>query len=435
MFKICVPILLIFTDMVPLPPREQRHPFLRGTHRVQVLDFEGMPVLMRDVLYARIRMEHRDGDGVVVFTSHAWEEEMESPDFARRFATGRKSRALISVEVMTAKLVLLVTTASVTIVYFTILLVMLVAARLVMLVQKVTTVGVEGTDDKDAHEHVRMILEIADLFHFFGVTHDAVMIRVFPITLKGPALRWINGLPAGLVTTWDLLEKVFIMQYCPPFKTSKKLEIIHNFRQEMDETLYHAWERYNDLLFKCASVNVIPKSIFEHLKLARLKKTDMLIEMADMTKRSPIGIVESIYVKIDKFLFPSDFVVMDMLNTRNETMIFGRPFLATIHAKIDVFNKEISLGIRGDRVTFDMDKNDFIQKVQGDNTYWWHDHKSEEEERKQLRIDIEEYNPPMVYVKTFEVKRYSFDTGQNFICVIKELMDALSLGIENGSRF
>ncbi|GJS55157.1 reverse transcriptase domain-containing protein [Tanacetum coccineum] len=108
----------------------------------------------------------------------------------------------------------------------------------------------KGTDDKDAHEHVRMILEIADLFHFSGVTHDAVMIRVFPITLKGHALRWINRLPAGLVTTWDLLEKVFIKQYCPPFKTSKKLEIIHNFKQELDETLYHAWERYNDLMFK-----------------------------------------------------------------------------------------------------------------------------------------------------------------------------------------
>ncbi|GJS45543.1 putative ribonuclease H-like domain-containing protein [Tanacetum coccineum] len=63
-----------------------------------------------------------------------------------------------------------------------------------------------------------------------------------------------------------------------------------------------------------ASVNVIPKSMFEHLKLARLKKTDMLVEMPDMTKRAPIGIVENVLVKIDKFLFPSDFVVIDMLN-------------------------------------------------------------------------------------------------------------------------
>ncbi|GKD34326.1 hypothetical protein Tco_1249835 [Tanacetum coccineum] len=45
------------------------------------------------------------------------------------------------------------------------------------------------TDDEDAHEHVRRVLEIIDLFHFPGVTHDAIMLRVFPITLKGWALR------------------------------------------------------------------------------------------------------------------------------------------------------------------------------------------------------------------------------------------------------
>ncbi|GJY56646.1 hypothetical protein Tco_0455761 [Tanacetum coccineum] len=58
--------------------------------------------------------------------------------------------------------------------------------------------------------------------------------------------------------------------------------------------------------------------------------------------------------RYDHALFPSDFMVMDMLNTRNETMILGRPFLVTIHARIDVFNKEISLGIGQDRVVFNM---------------------------------------------------------------------------------
>ncbi|GJU74651.1 hypothetical protein Tco_1266056 [Tanacetum coccineum] len=84
----------------------------------------------------------------------------------------------------------------------------------------------KGTDDEDAHQHVRRVLEITDLFHFPDVTRDAIMLRVFPITLKGPALRWINRLSAGLVTTWDLLKKAFIRQYCPPFKIAKKLEII-----------------------------------------------------------------------------------------------------------------------------------------------------------------------------------------------------------------
>ncbi|GKE44964.1 phospholipase-like protein [Tanacetum coccineum] len=50
-----------------------------------------------------------------------------------------------------------------------------------------------------------------------------------------------------------------------------------------------------------ASVNVIPKSMFKHLKLDNLKKIDMLVEMADMTKRAPIGIMENVLVKIDKF--------------------------------------------------------------------------------------------------------------------------------------
>ncbi|GJX86582.1 hypothetical protein Tco_0337356 [Tanacetum coccineum] len=68
----------------------------------------------------------------------------------------------------------------------------------------------KGTNDEDSHEHVRRVLEIVDLFHFPGITHDVVMLRVFPITLSGPALRWKNRLSVGLITTWDLLEKVFI---------------------------------------------------------------------------------------------------------------------------------------------------------------------------------------------------------------------------------
>ncbi|GKE06264.1 hypothetical protein Tco_1398282 [Tanacetum coccineum] len=94
-----------------------------------------------------------------------------------------------------------------------------------------------GTNDEDAYEHVRTVLEIVDLFHFPEVTHDAIMLRVFPITLKGRALRW-------------KLEE-FIWRYCHPFITAKKLEEIRNFKQERDETLYYAWERYNDPLYQC----------------------------------------------------------------------------------------------------------------------------------------------------------------------------------------
>ncbi|GJW47895.1 retrovirus-related pol polyprotein from transposon TNT 1-94 [Tanacetum coccineum] len=67
----------------------------------------------------------------------------------------------------------------------------------------------------------------------------------------GAGLKVEKRLPAGMINTWDLLEKEFIWQHCSPFKTAKKLEEICIFKQEINETLYHAWEIYSDLLYRC----------------------------------------------------------------------------------------------------------------------------------------------------------------------------------------
>ncbi|GKB27086.1 phospholipase-like protein [Tanacetum coccineum] len=104
-----------------------------------------------------------------------------------------------------------------------------------------------------------------------------------------------------------------------------------------------------------ASINVMSRSIFKHLHLTYLRKTNMLCEMADMSKKAPLGIVKNVLVKIGKFLFLSDFVIID--NTPSETTILGRPFLATIRAEIDVFAGKISLGINEDRISFDSMRN------------------------------------------------------------------------------
>ncbi|GJT37872.1 hypothetical protein Tco_0937737 [Tanacetum coccineum] len=302
-----------------------------------------------------------------------------------------------------------------------------------------------------------------------------------------------------------------------------------------------------------ASVDVMPRNIFEYLRPANLRNTNMLVEMADMTKKATLG----------------------------------RPFFATIHTEINVFDKEISLGINKDRVSHDMEKKDHnfttptkkifmiksdldnrpqspacsnnqsrnlrdmspddslhdkgskkkkikldqhtprahfcepikqivnektkmwptcdptksmcdggdkiyrvsrvgnltfwycnydngIKKITGiglsfpgyllakyrkyqtdslvwddiyaewcneyykdvhrDSTYWWHDHGFEEEECDEMGIKIEYYDPPNVQVETFKVKKYSFKSRQNFVCVTKEVDDALPLGRRNGSR-
>ncbi|GJU10874.1 reverse transcriptase domain-containing protein [Tanacetum coccineum] len=241
-----------------------------------------------------------------------------------------------------------------------------------------------------------------------------------------------------------------------------------------------------------ASVNVMPRSIFKHLHLTNLKKTNMLCEMADMSKKAPLGIVENVLVKIDKFLFPFDFVILD--NTPSKTTILGRPFLATIHVEIDVFAGKISLGINEDRISFDTMRKDHnymnpsekkfmddsvivnnlthrsfddykwkfnleIDKLDDEyklgigknghildniwencnqvhnKNYEWHNYEFENEECEEIGIEDKDYHPPEVQVETFEVKKYSFEGEQSFICVTKDLDNILPLERKNGSIF
>ncbi|GJV26542.1 hypothetical protein Tco_1379237, partial [Tanacetum coccineum] len=116
----------------------------------------------------------------------------------------------------------------------------------------------------------------------------------------------------------------------------------------------------------------------------------------------------------------------------NETMIQGRLFLTTIHAQIDVFKREISLGFGEDRVSFDMDGN---EKFYEGTSYPWHDEGFKEQERWESGIEKIDYEPPFVDTETIEIKRHSFKGGRSFICITKQLDDAFPLGRVNGSRF
>ncbi|GJT74897.1 DNA-directed DNA polymerase [Tanacetum coccineum] len=61
--------------------------------------------------------------------------------------------------------------------------------------------------NEDAHDHVDRVLNIVSFFNIFGVSQDAVLLRVFPFTLTGSAKRWVDRLTPGAVNTWDLLKK------------------------------------------------------------------------------------------------------------------------------------------------------------------------------------------------------------------------------------
>nr|GEV80789.1 reverse transcriptase domain-containing protein [Tanacetum cinerariifolium] len=92
-----------------------------------------------------------------------------------------------------------------------------------------------------------------------------------------------------------------------------------------------------------ASINLMPLSIWKKLRLPTLNDTKIVLELADRTISKPTGVAENVFVKVGKFYFPADFVILDFVADPRVPLILGRPFLSTAHALIDVYEGEITL--------------------------------------------------------------------------------------------
>ncbi|GJX37454.1 reverse transcriptase domain-containing protein [Tanacetum coccineum] len=92
-----------------------------------------------------------------------------------------------------------------------------------------------------------------------------------------------------------------------------------------------------------ASINLMPLSIWKKLSLPDLTPTRMTLELADRSITYPKGLAEDVFVKVRKFHFPTDFVVVDFEADPRVPLILGRSFLRTGRALIDVYGEEITL--------------------------------------------------------------------------------------------
>ncbi|KAL7600436.1 hypothetical protein Lser_V15G26627 [Lactuca serriola] len=91
-----------------------------------------------------------------------------------------------------------------------------------------------------------------------------------------------------------------------------------------------------DLADSGASINLMPYSFYQKLNIQKMKTTKMTIHMANRSVTQLRGIVEDILVKNGRFIFPVDFVILDMKEDANVPIILGRPFLNTVGALVDV---------------------------------------------------------------------------------------------------
>ncbi|GJZ96566.1 hypothetical protein Tco_0668900 [Tanacetum coccineum] len=120
-----------------------------------------------------------------------------------------------------------------------------------------------GSEQEDANEHIEKVLKIVDLLHIPKVTQDQIMLRAFPVSLTRVASRWLRNQPLGSITTWEVLKTKFLNKYCPPARTTKKMEEINNFQQEPDESLFRAWERFKEGVIPTKTVAAAKTAIQE----------------------------------------------------------------------------------------------------------------------------------------------------------------------------
>ncbi|GJU22586.1 reverse transcriptase domain-containing protein [Tanacetum coccineum] len=101
-----------------------------------------------------------------------------------------------------------------------------------------------------------------------------------------------------------------------------------------------------------ASINLMPLSIWKKLSLPELTPTRMTLELADRSITYPKGLAEDVFVKVRKFHFPTDFVVVDFKADPRVPLILGRSFLRTSRALIDVYEGELVLRDGNEQIIF-----------------------------------------------------------------------------------
>ncbi|XP_057760377.1 uncharacterized protein LOC130980744 [Arachis stenosperma] len=124
-----------------------------------------------------------------------------------------------------------------------------------------------------------------------------------------------------------------------------------------------------------ASINLIPSSLVKKLHIEEVKPVQMSLELVDKSMVYPRGVIENLLVKVDSFIYPADFVVLDSNEDDGDSVILGRPFLATARAIIDIEEGELILRMHDQSVTlkvlpeaqFSKEKKDYMKIDKGES--------------------------------------------------------------------
>ncbi|XP_009792591.2 uncharacterized protein [Nicotiana sylvestris] len=92
------------------------------------------------------------------------------------------------------------------------------------------------------------------------------------------------------------------------------------------------------------SISLMPYSVFKTLGIGKPRPTSMRLQMAGRTMKRPLEIIDNALVRVDKFIYPIDFVILDCQVDYEVSIILGRPLLAKGKALVDMEDEELTSG-------------------------------------------------------------------------------------------
>ncbi|GKB02563.1 reverse transcriptase domain-containing protein [Tanacetum coccineum] len=112
-------------------------------------------------------------------------------------------------------------------------------------------------DLRSMEEHIDKFLEVTQHIKQNGVSDDALRLSLFPYSLTHHATTWYNHLPRNSIHSFDDMMRKFLSKYFPPSMVTKLRNEITNFRQDLNESLFEAWERYKLSIDWCLNHNML----------------------------------------------------------------------------------------------------------------------------------------------------------------------------------
>ncbi|XP_070005421.1 uncharacterized protein [Nicotiana sylvestris] len=100
------------------------------------------------------------------------------------------------------------------------------------------------------------------------------------------------------------------------------------------------------------SINLMPYSVFKTLGIGKPRPISMRLQIADMKMKRPLGIIDDVLVRVDKFILPTDFVILDCKVDYEVPIILGIPFLDIGKALVDVEVGELTFRVGNENVVF-----------------------------------------------------------------------------------